>query len=1259
MAMSKHECAAFGPTLLAAALAACLPIFTAMAFASSPISVLAEPTPVKPGQADPAIMDPDADGVPSDTDNCPFRPNPKGLDGTQAQVCGTNFVAQGDPHVYLKSRVFRPIRGLDPALAQLDSGKRIHVLLHLSPGSQGALLPRSRHTLLTNLGVRFLGYLPDDAYYVSLPPDTATLNAIISVDGVRGISARLPADRVAPALRLRGPIERAADQSFELDVEFFEDVTQPEIESMLSALKLNFKHQYDTTYSLRFDAWPSLAALASHDSVKWIDEPDGDPANYTQNAQATIVGGPVSENLGYRGAGLTVAMFEPGPLRLDPPHPDMQGRLTIGNTPYFAYPENQHAWNVASILIADETSHPDNMGFLPDARLVAYSADRVQTRKRRFFGIPKEAREDHGALLINNSWGNYKCSKIGEYTGHAKFRDRVVFDHQMIVVDGAGNGRADNEYPEDGCKPDQYSLGLYNAKNSIMVGNWSLETNALSSSSSKGPAADGRLKPDIVAPGDGVATLNFFITGIDDVSGVSSGGIADVDFLGESFPATFYGTSAAAPVVSGVVGWIGEAFIEQGYDVESILPAAVKAILIHTARDVGLVGPDFDHGYGLVQAAPAVRMAQEWSSWGRDHTFTEEGETHEFTFDVNSTMFTYKATLVWDDVEGEDTANKSLKNDLNLTLISPSGVPYFPFDLRFPFGTGSTPARACTVDSCDDTNNVEQVVVHSANGAPIETGPWRAVVNARRLVSNEQRMALVLTPPCPVVIDQDVTLTAPLSCTPHPLQPAAVEIVTDNVTLNCDDQSISGTVSDAANTRDYVGVSVQANGVRVERCVLDRFDVGVRVGNNGVAVTNARILNNGLTNMTRRGIDLWGDEHTLSLNQIDDMGAGAHGGIVVHGDRNLISANRLNNYTEGDPPVGIYIGSGGETNAISANILDGDWNPAIHLKSDDEAQPVTGSAVLLNVIRKIPGTGIALTGRVTNSNVDGNRIEWFGRTDSAILIEALAGLAPNQSNIALNLVRGSQQATQTGIRVNSADFSNINRNILLDLGIGVHDSLSEASWIWIENNAMFSADTDQPYRSVVGVLRQGGAVSIVRGNRIEDSIGGISVLNTTEQLLLHSNIINVSSLGISVVNGPGADIAGNSVVAELSGISLFGGADVNISGNSVSGFLNTGIYAWQADNLTLSNNIINESASAVVGGNGAIGVHYATGITASLSNNNITLTTWGTGIQLGLNPTPPCTGVVVEDVTVELNTIQGAGSDFVAGCDVGSYTYVP
>jgi serine protease AprX len=96
--------------------------------------------------------------------------------------------------------------------------------------------------------------------------------------------------------------------------------------------------------------------------------------------------------------------------------------------------------------------------------------------------------------------------------------------------------------------------------------------------SSRGPTLDGRIKPDIVAPGVAVTSAKF---------GTTAGYV------------TFNGTSMATPFVAGV------ALLMRDLN-SALTPPQVKQRIMQTAVDWGSTGPDSDYGAGRLDAYAAL-----------------------------------------------------------------------------------------------------------------------------------------------------------------------------------------------------------------------------------------------------------------------------------------------------------------------------------------------------------------------------------------------------------------------------------------------------------------------------------------------------------------------------------------------------------------------------------------------------------------------------------------------------------------------------
>lgn len=85
--------------------------------------------------------------------------------------------------------------------------------------------------------------------------------------------------------------------------------------------------------------------------------------------------------------------------------------------------------------------------------------------------------------------------------------------------------------------------------------------------------------------------------------------VAPTKLVAPGFPRGFQGSSASAAYAGGLAALV--------YDVDRrATPAHVESLLERTARDVGRPGPDTISGYGVVEAEPLVRLAENESTPG-------------------------------------------------------------------------------------------------------------------------------------------------------------------------------------------------------------------------------------------------------------------------------------------------------------------------------------------------------------------------------------------------------------------------------------------------------------------------------------------------------------------------------------------------------------------------------------------------------------------------------------------------------------------
>jgi len=244
--------------------------------------------------------------------------------------------------------------------------------------------------------------------------------------------------------------------------------------------------------------------------------------------------------------------------------------------------------------------------------------------------------------------------------------------------------------------------------------------------SSRGPAKDGRVKPDLMA------------LGLDQYSTVPNGAYASMN-----------GTSMSSPVVTGIAALVAQQW-KQTYNARPT-PQQIKTLLIAGARDqigdpsVDLPGPDYTYGFGLVDAQASVDLIRADANTG-SHIRTAtvaNGATVEIPLTV-TTAGKFRAVLAWADPEvvlppadneGDPVADKTLVNDLDLKIVDAAGNTTLQYVLDKDHPTVAATRGVNTVDNTE--------VVEIANAAP---GSYRAIISGTSVpVNSPQTFVFVST----------------------------------------------------------------------------------------------------------------------------------------------------------------------------------------------------------------------------------------------------------------------------------------------------------------------------------------------------------------------------------------------------------------------------------------------------------------------------------------------------------------------------------
>ena len=389
-------------------------------------------------------------------------------------------------------------------------------------------------------------------------------------------------------------------------------------------------------------------------------------------------------------------------------------------------PTSDHATHVMGTIIAKGVSATAK-GMAPKATAVSYNwtNDLTTVTNEVTTNALLISNHSYGVPVINDS-GQAQASWImGCYDSQARSWDQLAYSAPYyLMVASAGNSGGDT-----------YSGGLAegydkltqekNAKNNLVIANsnpfvlpnGNVNLFPINSSSSQGPADDGRIKPDLA--GDGTNLISSYNTNTTSY-------------------ATLTGTSMASPNVAGSLLLLQQYYNELNQNF--MRASTLKGLACHTARDGGTTGPDAKFGWGLLDTKKAAQVISKDNLNTAIISEITLNQGEQYTFQVGVTAEEkLEASISWTDPAGlqKDGILNSpvpvLVNDLDLRITKDANV-YFPYKLQL----SNVAAAAITGDNIVD--NIEKVDVANPSGIYTVT-----VSHKGNLSSGSQAFSLVVT----------------------------------------------------------------------------------------------------------------------------------------------------------------------------------------------------------------------------------------------------------------------------------------------------------------------------------------------------------------------------------------------------------------------------------------------------------------------------------------------------------------------------------
>ncbi|MGB0882313.1 MAG: S8 family serine peptidase [Vicingaceae bacterium] len=533
--------------------------------------------------------------------------------------------------------------------------------------------------VLKEEGITLLNYLPDNAFY-------ASININADLQQLKLYKA-IAVSKVLPDLKLNNVLASQkyphwalfSDDLIEINAVYYSNINESFI---LNKLKSNGIKVLMSNVSnvVRFRVkMEDLQRIYQFPEFYYFEEkdmpgkPEGieDRTAHRSNVLATNYDG----GLKFDGTGVTVMLQDNSTLD---EHIDYKGRFDNDVT---ATQSGDHGEHTGGIIAGAGNLDPKGRGMAHGADVLVYGSG-----NNNYNAVPALIASDD-LTITSKSFGN---GLNAGYTLLARQMDQQVRNApQLIHVFSAGNS---------GSGWSTITGGHKQGKNVLAVGNVTY-ADVIASSSSRGPALDGRIKPDICGVGTSVYSTND-----------------PNNYVNKT------GTSMACPGVAGVLAQLYHAYKTENSGVNPDA-ALIKAAVLNTGEDLGNVGPDFTFGWGRINARRAYQLINN-NNYFNASIATGATNVHDINVPVGTSQL--RVMVYWSDYEGAASAAPALVNNIDMEVVDPGMSIINPWVLN-PASQSSVAVRGV-----DNLNNMEQVTIdnptaglHTVNvtGTAIPQGP--------------------------------------------------------------------------------------------------------------------------------------------------------------------------------------------------------------------------------------------------------------------------------------------------------------------------------------------------------------------------------------------------------------------------------------------------------------------------------------------------------------------------------------------------------
>lgn len=565
---------------------------------------------------------------------------------------------------------------------------------------------------LSRCNVTLNDYLGGNAYFATLRPGDRI--RMLKSGKIRSVMAIEPEWKISPVL-IGGNVPDflvASRDKVRVSLAYHASVDDRFVRQSL--IQMGIEVGYISTLFRSVDAELSTDQMVQLAEEPWVVAINPQPAqpqldNYRSRvmtnshvlAQPSSLGG-----RGLTGAGVKVGVFDGDVER----HVDFGRRIHIQESEMSVKSTGGHGIHVAGTMAGAGVLDPLARGVAPEVDFYSYNFLEKPNGMKVSEKMLEAARQ-FNISITQNSYGvalKKRCNFYNSFSYNGMENSWEVdyitnlYPH-LLHVYSVGNDRATEE---ENCGH-VYGSSTKRSKNALYVGALNADE-SMGAYSSWGPMDDGRLLPTVVALGTDVYSAR---------EGNSYG-------LGT-------GSSMACPAVSGVAALLTERY-RQLNDVTTPRADLLRGVIANTAKDMGNVGPDYQYGYGLVDAEKAVEVLEKgWFFEGKLQAGM--GEVSH-TVEVPANAKELRVMLVWSDTISNKQygyGEPALINDLDLQVAKGGSV-------TLPWVLDPSNPQAPATRGVDNRNNMEQVTVENPAASS-----YKITVKPTRIASRGQEYAVV------------------------------------------------------------------------------------------------------------------------------------------------------------------------------------------------------------------------------------------------------------------------------------------------------------------------------------------------------------------------------------------------------------------------------------------------------------------------------------------------------------------------------------